>query len=434
MTTTYFMLSVIGVVLTLNLFKPVTKLPQLTIPSFAFGWLIGELVYFVFAVQLLGTLLFVAAGAVTGFMGALGLLLSVLSWLGMALYWHRAALTGREFDDALRATLGDGYQRLIKPELLEQIPTDPEFARLLKPFSPHLPEVEQLKNLVFHEEDGVKLLLDIYRKRSLSENAPVLLQIHGGGWTEKMGDKDGQALPLMNQLAAMGWVCVAVSYRLSPKFAFPAHIIDCKRGLAWTKKHISEYGGNPDFIVATGGSAGGHLSSLLALTANAPDFQPGFEHVDTSIQACVPFYGVFDFSDEYMLHSHVGVRDYVAKTVLQLPLSEADAFRKASPMHRVHQDAPPFLIIHGTCDSLTAFEEGQHFAAALRKASNQPVVFAPIHLGQHAFDIFRSTRSEYAMYGVMRFVNYVYSRYLQQPETGTANSEAQISKRDRDAA
>ncbi len=427
MTTTFFVLSVLGAGLTINLYKPFVRTQRLTIPSFLCGWLVGELACFVFAIQLLGTLLFVVAGAVTGLLGVLGLLLTVLSWAGMALYLQRALQAGKEVEAALQATLGNDYQQSIKPELLAQIPTKLNYKRLLRPFSPHLSTVERNKNVEFFEESGVALALDIYCNRERPKNAPVLFQIHGGGWTEKMGDKDTQGLPLMNQLAAMGWVCVAVSYRLSPTFAFPTHIIDCKRGLAWAKEHVSEFGGNPDFIVATGGSAGGHLCSLLALTANLPEFQPGFEGVDTAVNACVPFYGIYDFTDENQLHSHPGVRGYLAETVLQLPLEDIEPFRKASPLHYVKnasaKDAPPFLVLHGTCDSLASFGEGRFFAEALGKVSSQPVVFAPLRLAQHAFDFFLSPRSEYVTFGVMRYVNYIYSLYLQQqkqtePATG----------------
>ncbi|MBL7660064.1 alpha/beta hydrolase, partial [Escherichia coli] len=94
----------------------------------------------------------------------------------------------------------------------------------------------------------------------------------------------------------LGWICVAINYRHSPRNTWPDHILDVKRALAWVKAHISEYGGDPDFIAITGGSAGGHLSSLAALTPNDPRFQPGFEEADTRVQAAVPFYGVYDFT------------------------------------------------------------------------------------------------------------------------------------------
>ena len=73
---------------------------------------------------------------------------------------------------------------------------------------------------------------------------------------------------------------VACNYRLSPKETFPAHIIDVKKTIAWIRERAADYGGNPDFLAITGGSAGGHLSSLAALTPNKQEWQPGFEEVE----------------------------------------------------------------------------------------------------------------------------------------------------------
>ena len=86
----------------------------------------------------------------------------------------------------------------------------------------------------------------------------MLLQVHGGGWT--LGSKDAQGIPLMQRMAERGWVCVAINYRLAPRDAFPAQIIDVKKAIAWVKEHIEEYGGDPSYVVITGGSAGGHLA------------------------------------------------------------------------------------------------------------------------------------------------------------------------------
>ena len=149
---------------------------------------------------------------------------------------------------------------------------------------------------ISYGEYGKKNLLDIWRRPDLDRNgrAPVLLQVPGGGWTT--GSQRGQAHPLMSHLAQLGWVCVSINYRVSPRSTWPEHVIDVKQAIAWVKAHIAEYGADPDFIAITGGSAGGHLSSLAALTANDPNFQPGFEEADTRVQAAVPFYGVYDFS------------------------------------------------------------------------------------------------------------------------------------------
>jgi len=80
---------------------------------------------------------------------------------------------------------------------------------------------------------------------------------------------------MMLRMAAQGWVCVSADYRLSPHATFPDHLVDLKRALAWVRSHVAEYGGNPDFIVVAGQSAGGHLASLVALTAKPPGVPAG---------------------------------------------------------------------------------------------------------------------------------------------------------------
>src|SRR6516165_6807249 len=137
-------------------------------------------------------------------------------------------------------------------------------------------------NIVSYGPHGRANLADIWRRRDLPRDgkAPVLVQIPGGAWV--IGMRRPQAYPLMSHLAARGWVCVSIGYRVSPRHTWPDHIVDVKRALAWVKENIARYGGDPDFVAITGGSAGGHLSALAALTPNDPKFQPGFEDADTS--------------------------------------------------------------------------------------------------------------------------------------------------------
>jgi acetyl esterase/lipase len=186
--------------------------------------------------------------------------------------------------------------------------------------------------------------LDIWGRGDRQEAgpAPVLVQVPGGGYV--VGNKRGQAYPLMSHLAERGWLCVSLSYRLAPKAPWPAPIVDVKRALAWVHAHIGEYGGDPEFVAVTGGSAGAQLAALAALTPGAPDFQPGFEDADTSVQAAVPFYGVYDWTppaswpamNAYLLQFGVMTRSYAEDRAL---------YEAASPAHRVHADPPPFFLL-----------------------------------------------------------------------------------------
>ena len=115
------------------------------------------------------------------------------------------------------------------------------------------------------------------------------------------------------------------------------HIVDVKRAIAWVRDNIADYGGDPDYLVVTGGSAGGHLAALAALTPGDPAFQPGFEEADTSVQAAVPFYGVYDFAGSTGLANAIGMRDaFLGPRVLQTTWQDApDVYEAASPILRV---------------------------------------------------------------------------------------------------
>ena len=218
--------------------------------------------------------------------------------------------------------------------------------------------VQATRNVDYWGDGLRRHRLDVYRSRlAPPEKAPVMVYVHGGGWV--IGDKREQGKPMMFELVARGWVCVAINYRLSPKATWPDHIVDVKRALAWVKEHIGEYGGDPAFVAISGGSAGGHLCALAALTAGDPAFQPGFEEADTSVQACVPFYGVMDLtsSPEGSAIFGPGLVEMLEKTVMKV--KEADhpeVFRDASPTYRVHAGAPPFFVLQGANDTLVPVE------------------------------------------------------------------------------
>jgi acetyl esterase/lipase len=177
------------------------------------------------------------------------------------------------------------------------------------------------------------------------------------------------------------------------------------------KEHIVEYGGDPDFVVITGGSAGGHLSALAALTAGVDAFQPGFEAVDTSVQAAIPMYGVYDLTNR----DHTGridMEELLSRYVFKTTLADAsDLWDQASPMSWVGPHAPPFFIAHGTNDTLVPIEQARSFARMLRDASTNSVVFAELPRAQHAFDLFSSVRTLHTLRAIDRFLAVVRSAH-----------------------
>jgi acetyl esterase/lipase len=409
----FLAVTLVGAWFTFNAYVPHRRTGPLVIPSFFAGWLTSELSAHHFAWQVAATVAFVWAGALEAWPGWLGLGVTLVSWAALLALVPLSRRAAPVLEEALARSLGGSYRQAILVPVAARMERRHPRGRLAVPFLLRDPAVAVTRNLAYLDDADPRHRLDVYTPREGVRGAPVLLQIHGGAWV--IGNKREQGLPLMNHLAARGWVCVAANYRLSPRATFPDHLIDLKHALRWIRERIAGFGGDPSFVVATGGSAGGHLSSLLALTANDPEYQPGFERVDTAVEACVPFYGVYDWTNENDLWAQRGLEGFLERVVMKRRLGEdPSAFRRASPMHRIHPGAPPFFVIHGTHDSLAPVEEAREFARRLRETSRAPVAYAEIPGAQHAFEIFHSVRTRLVVEAVDRFLAFVYSRYLER--------------------
>ncbi|MCX8071600.1 MAG: alpha/beta hydrolase [Candidatus Binatia bacterium] len=414
-----WLLTVLSVLLTYNVWFPSYRPGRRAVVSFFAGWLTDELALHHIGIQVLLALAFVGSGASQHWVGKVPLLILVFSWWALWTAYWRGDRAGDAVEHALREGLGSQYRAQVLPELRSQWPTSLDWKAIALPFPIHDPEVERLKNILYRRVAGVNLRLDLYRHRSRPQNCPVLLQIHGGGWV--IGSKSEQGLPLMTHMARRGWLCVSVDYRLSPHATFPDHLVDVKAAIVWIREHAHEYGADPNFVVVTGGSAGGHLAALLALTANEAAYQPGFEDRDTTVQGAVPMYGVYDFVDRFHTFHNAEIHRLLESKVMKASLQEApEAYEKASPISWVRADAPPFMVVHGDHDTLVPVEQARHFVAALRAASRQPVVYAEIPGAQHAFDLFPSLRCLHVVYGIERFLSFVYSRHRQSAEVAAA--------------
>jgi acetyl esterase/lipase len=236
----------------------------------------------------------------------------------------------------------------------------------------------------------------------------VLVEIHGGGWIT--GDRRLEARPLMARLAAHGWVCVSIDYRLGRHATWPDHITDVKTALAWVRDHVADYDGDADFVAVTGGSSGGHLAALAALTPNDPEYRPQ-AGVEAQIRACVPFYGVYDFDNSLRLRTPAEMR-FVERLVVKSRQADTPAvYEHASPLNRVNPNAPPFLVIQGTSDNLVFPAESRAFVDRLRRTSSSPVAYAEIPRGHHEFDAVPSIRTAAVIQGVERFLTHAYAAH-----------------------
>jgi len=386
---------------TVNAIRP-RRDPLLLIGSFFAAWLTIELAPWVLALEVVVTALLVAGGGLDGLAGGLGLAATAAGWAGLAVVMVRArrtTLTVRKWSAELELDPG------------EQAPPFPR-SHVIFPFlMTRRRGVTRVRDIAYG--DDPRMRLDVYKPAEPGELRPGIMEVHGGAWM--IGSKREQGIPLLSHLAANGWVGINVDYRLSPRAKFPDHLLDLKRAIGWYREHAEEHGADPGFLCVTGGSAGGHLAALVALTANVPEYQPGLEDVDTAVQAAVPFYGVYDM--HVMLDNAGGhFTSLMERHVMGVARADdPEAYDRASPVHWIREDAPPFLIVHGDLDTLVPVAQARSFAERLRETSSAPVLYAEMKGAQHAFDIFPSYRAARVIEGTERFLTSVHRAERGQP-------------------
>ena len=259
-------------------------------------------------------------------------------------------------------------------------------------------------------------LLDVWRRKDLpAEPAPVLIFVPGGAWVH--GSRLLQGYALMSHLAEMGWVCLSIDYRVAPHHRWPAHITDVKTAIAWARANVDKFGGDRNFVAVAGCSAGGHLSALAGLTRTTRRCSANCRTARTppstrwlaSTAATTGRTGRRRSGRACRLPRTGGGRAQ--------DLKHPDVFRKASPIAQVHEDAPPFLVIHGTGDSVIPVEQARSFVERLRAASHSVVSYVELPGAGHAFDMIDGARTGSMVTAIGLFLNQIHrNRTLTGPK------------------
>lgn len=229
--------------------------------------------------------------------------------------------------------------------------------------------------------DHQHLQLDMARPKSGDGPFPAILCIHGGGF--RAGTRDGYD-GLCIRLAEKGYVAVTITYRLAPKYPFPAAIYDSKAAVRWLRANAAKYKIDPERIGVTGGSAGGHLAQFLGVTGDVKEFEgDGGNPTQSSKVTCVVnVYGPSDFTKSYG-------KSVDAAEVLPLflggNLEKARPLHiRASPLYWVTPNAAPTLCIHGTDDKYVAHEQAVWLVDKL-KAANVEAELLTLEGAGHGF-------------------------------------------------
>ena len=189
---------------------------------------------------------------------------------------------------------------------------------------------------------------------------PAVVIIHGGGWSG--GKRDAtRELNIGTNLALHGYVGMSIDYALASKThaTWPQNLYDCKTAVRWLRKNAERLGIDPDRIGVIGGSAGGHLAAMVALTTPADGLDPKEPYGEFScrVSCGVDMYGIADLTTYHDV-------SMLGKTFAEAP----ELYRKASPVTYVRSQSPPMLILHGTADTTVNPQQSREFADVLQKA------------------------------------------------------------------
>ena len=232
------------------------------------------------------------------------------------------------------------------------------------------PALDFQSDIVYSEAGGRPLKLDLAKPSLCRDQAvPLIVYIHGGGW--RSGDKsEAFDLDIIKMAFQLGFAVASVNYRLAPEFHFPAQIHDCKQAVKFLRANAGALGIDPDRIAAAGGSAGGHLVSLLGTADQNDGLEgPGWPGVSSRVIAVAELFGPTDLSTPTFQLSSDALRmltDFLGGD----PLIMTEAARLASPITYVSAGDPPFLIVHGDKDELVPYSQAEIFAEQLRLAGN----------------------------------------------------------------
>ncbi len=303
------------------------------------------------------------------------------------------------------AVLTEALQGIVSADdLAHPWPSHPQRAPLWKAAGQrryvHRPSV--------HYGDHPSQVLDVWRSQEHPGTpAPVLVYIPGGAWV--FGSRTLQGHALMAHLVRRGWVCLSLEYRTSPQHRWPRQMTDVKAAIAWARAHVGEFGGDPEFIVAAGCSAGGHLATLAGLTANDPQWQTELPaDADTSVDAVVSLYGLYDWQDRSTIQ-RARFMEFLERVVVKRSQARhPEMFDAASPVGRIHEAAPPFLVVHGSRDSLIPVGEARAFVGKLRSVSAATVGYVELPGVGHGFDLIDGSRTGAVVAAIGRFLRQIH--------------------------
>lgn len=218
--------------------------------------------------------------------------------------------------------------------------------------------------------ESPRQIMDVFYPKENNGKMPVVMWIHGGGWSDEKLTEKYRPEPELAELAKKGFFIASIEYRLLQHAPWPAQIMDCKCAIRFLRAHAKQFGIDPDRIGAWGESAGGHLTALLGTCGHVPAFEGngGWQEYSSAVQAACPWYAPYDMLASYQ---QKGDDNSLMQRMFNGTAEEKEKeIRAASPISYVNEPLPPFLVMHGDADRLVPLWQTENFYEKSKEAGN----------------------------------------------------------------
>jgi len=228
--------------------------------------------------------------------------------------------------------------------------------------------VTVLNDVEYGKGGSQTLLMDCFYLDSTPAPRPVIVWIHGGGFTEEQITYKSRPEKRFLELVRRGYFIASIEYRLAQVDPFPAQIEDCKCAVRYLKAHAQTLGIDPDRIAVWGESCGGQLAGLLAVNEGIDGFEGdgGWNEYSSSVAAAVSWYGGFNIAKFVPMQKDPRFIIMYGGTFEE----KRALVEKASPINYVEKKLCPFLAMCSNTDNRVPDSQSVEFCEAARAHGN----------------------------------------------------------------
>lgn len=254
-------------------------------------------------------------------------------------------------------------------------------------------EWPQLKqNIVYGEADPSYQFMNVHTLEPREAPRPAVVIFHGGGF---VWGAPADVSDWATAFAERGFVAFSVGYRLYNEITgenqYPAALDDVQLAVRWIRANAAQYNVDPDRIAAVGASTGGQLAALLG-TIETRDTSLPLQEYSSRVTCVVSISGDLDLRVPLEGFWVPLYNDIMGGTLEEHP----ELYEASSPAFHVDEETAPTMVVHGTADIDSPFQQAVNMVEALASAEIE-YVFAEFPGNDHMGTILQRQSLELAL-------------------------------------